>query len=118
MGYIAAGLPIEAIENREKIELQDMFASRHGTFVLKVRGESMIGEQIRDGDYVICERRSDPRNGETVVALLDNGEATLKKYYNDGKKIRLEPANPDFEPILVDQVEIQGVVRGVLRAYA
>ena len=117
VGYIAAGLPIEAIENRETIDLEDFFNTRHDTFVLKVRGDSMIDEQIRDGDYVICERRSEPRRGETVVALLDSGEATLKKYYREKGKIRLQPANPDFEPIVVDPsaVEIQGIVVGILR---
>ncbi len=117
VGYIAAGLPIEAIENRETIDLEDFFNSRHGTFVLRVRGDSMIDEQIRDGDYVVCEKRSDPRRGETVVALLDSCEATLKKFYREKGKIRLQPANPDFEPIVVDPsaVEIQGVVVGILR---
>ncbi len=117
VGYIAAGLPIEAIENRETIDLEDCFNTRHGTFVLNVRGDSMIDEQIRDGDYVVCEKRSEPRRGETVVALLDSGEATLKKFYREKGKIRLQPANPDFEPILVapGEVEIQGVVVGILR---
>ncbi len=117
VGYIAAGLPIEAIENRETIDLEDFFNTRHCTFVLKVRGDSMIDEQIRDGDDVVCEKRSEPRRGETVVALLDSGEATLKKFYREKGKIKLQPANPDFEPIVVDPsaVEIQGVVVGILR---
>jgi len=85
--------------------------------VLKVRGNSMIDEQIRDGDYVIVERRDTARNGETVVALLEDGEATLKKYYKEGNRIRLQPANPAFEPIFVENVQIQGVVIGVLRTY-
>ncbi|MCG3138726.1 MAG: LexA repressor [Phycisphaerae bacterium] len=116
-GYIAAGRPIEAVEQDETIELLDMFQSRHPTFILKVRGDSMIDDQIRDGDYVICEQRRDARSGETVVALLEGGEATLKRYYREGHKVRLQPANSNYEPIILDRVEIQGVVRGVLRSY-
>ena len=69
------------------------------------------------GDLVVVERRNTARNGETVVALLDDGEATLKKFYKEGQRVRLQPANPDFKPIYVDNVQIQGVVVGVLRAY-
>ena len=118
-GYIAAGVPIEAVENRECLDIEDLFNSRYETFVLKVRGDSMIDEQIRDGDYVVCEKRSDPRRGETVVALLESGEATLKKFYRQGSKIKLQPANAAFKPLVVpaDTVQIQGVVLGVLRAY-
>lgn len=115
VGHIAAGAPIEAIENPEEIDLEELFRTRNETFVLKVRGESMIDEHIRDGDLVVVERRETARNGETVVALLDGGEATLKKFYKDGNRVRLQPANPDFPPIYVDNVRIQGVVVGVLR---
>lgn len=114
-GRIAAGYPLEAIENPESLDLKDVFARSRGTFCLKVTGESMIDEQIRDGDYVICERRSEARNGETVVALLEGGEATLKKFYKERGRIRLQPANPDFSPIYVENVEIQGVVIGIIR---
>jgi len=116
-GRIAAGRPIEAISHRETIDLEDMFQSRSGVFVLQVRGDSMIDEQICDGDYVIVERRQTPRNGETVVALLPEGEATLKRFYREGKRIRLQPANPQYQPIYVDDVQVQGVVVGVLRKY-
>jgi len=75
----------------------------------------MIDEQIRDGDYVICRRTNTARNGQTVVALLEDDEATLKKFYKEKNRIRLQPANPNFEPIYVDQVDIQGVVVGVIR---
>jgi repressor LexA len=115
VGKIAAGMPIEAIENREELDLEDLFDTSGETFVLRVSGDSMIDEQIRDGDYVICERRSTPHNGETVVALLRDDEATLKKFYKEGDRIRLQPANPNFEPIYVDDVTIQGVVIGVVR---
>jgi repressor LexA len=116
VGYIAAGAPVEAVQTPESIDLREMFAGRSGTFVLKVRGNSMIDEQIRDGDYVIVEKRQDVRDGETVVALLDDGEATLKKFYREkGGKVRLQPANPEFAPIHVDRVNVQGVVVGVIR---
>ncbi len=119
VGYIAAGVPIEAVESRDTLDVEDFFNSRYDTFVLKVRGDSMIDEHIRDGDYVVCEKRSQPRRGETVVALLESGEATLKKFYKEGGRIKLQPANPAFKPIYVDpgEVQIQGVVLGVLRAY-
>ncbi len=115
VGHIAAGAPIEAIENPETIDLEDLFTTRSGTYVLKVRGQSMIDEQIRDGDLVVIERRETARDGETVVALLDNGEATLKKFYREKGRIRLQPANADYAPIYTDKVHIQGVVIGVLR---
>jgi repressor LexA len=117
VGTIAAGAPIEAIEDREEIDLERLFETRNEAYVLKVRGNSMIEEQIRDGDYVVVERRETARNGETVVALLDDGEATLKKFYKEGNRIRLQPANPAFSPIYVNRVQIQGVVMGVLRTY-
>jgi len=75
----------------------------------------MIEDHICDGDYVVCERRNTARNGETVVALLENGEATLKRFYRDACGVRLQPANPQYEPIHVKEVQIQGVVIGVLR---
>jgi len=115
VGYIAAGAPIEAIEERETVDLDQLFNTSSGAFALKVRGDSMIDEHIRDGDVVIVEPRQTAFNGETVVALLDSGEATLKKFYREGDRIRLQPANPAFEPIYVREVRIQGVVVGVLR---
>ena len=116
-GTIAAGVPIEAIEDNEVIDLEDLFRSRHGTYVLRVRGDSMIDEHIRDGDYVVVERRERARNGETVVALIDDSEATLKKLYREKGQIRLQPANRDYEPIRIDpqRLRIQGVVIGVIR---
>lgn len=77
----------------------------------------MIDEQIRDGDYVIIQQRNTARSGDTVVALLDNGEATLKKFYREQGRIRLQPANESYEPIFVDNCQIQGVVTGVIRTY-
>lgn len=116
-GRIAAGSPIEAVQDNAAIDLEELFASRGETFVLQVRGDSMIDEHIRDGDYVVCERRETARDGETVVALLDEGEATLKKFYREGDRIRLQPANASFPPIYTERVRIQGVVVGVLRRY-
>src|SRR5271165_1382400 len=121
LGAIAAGSPIEAVENREELDLETMFQSRNGVYVLRVRGESMIEDHLCDGDYVVIERRSEARNGEQVVALLDTGEATLKRFYKEGgNKIRLQPANSRMEPRIVDanRCRVQGVVIGVLRSYA
>ncbi|HEX8339368.1 MAG TPA: transcriptional repressor LexA [Tepidisphaeraceae bacterium] len=119
LGNIAAGSPIEAIENREELDLEAMFAAKAGVYVLRVRGESMIEDHLCDGDYVVIERRETARNGEQVVALLDTGEATLKRYYREAGKIRLQPANSSMEPRIVDadRMKIQGVVIGVLRSY-
>ncbi len=115
VGRIAAGSPIEAIQNKETIDLERLFTSPVGTYVLEVQGDSMIEDQIADGDYVVVERRDNPRNGETVVALLDDGEATLKRFYRERGRIRLQPANAAYEPMFVDSVTIQGVVIGVIR---
>lgn len=115
VGRIAAGSPIEAVENRETIDLEEVFARVGETFILQVTGDSMIEDHICDGDFVVCERRQTARNGETVVALLDDGEATLKRFYRERGRVRLQPANEKFEPIFVDTVEIQGVVIGLLR---
>ena len=120
LGNIAAGSPIEAIENREEIDMEQLFQSRNGVYVLRVRGDSMIEDHLCDGDYVVIERRENARNGEQVVALLDTGEATLKRFYREGGgKVRLQPANRSMEPRVVDadRCRIQGVVIGVLRSY-
>ncbi|MGO8703256.1 MAG: transcriptional repressor LexA [Candidatus Brocadiia bacterium] len=117
-GTIAAGAPIEAIEEREVLDLSELIRGRPDPFLLRVRGDSMIDEQIREGDYVICERRSTAVNGETVVAILPGGEATLKKFYLEPNgRIRLQPANPKLSPTYADRIEIRGVVVGVLRKY-
>src|SRR4029434_43687 len=99
LGAIAAGSPIEAIENREELDLEQMFHSKSGVYVLKVRGDSMIDDHLCDGDYVVIERRENARNGEQVVALIDGQEATLKRLYKEsGNRIRLQPANSSMEP--------------------
>src|SRR3954468_21000262 len=120
LGSIAAGSPIEAVENREELDLEQLFHSKSGVYVLRVRGESMIDDHLCDGDYVVIERRENARNGEQVVALLDSGEATLKRFYKEpGNRIRLQPANQTMEPRIVDadRCKVQGVVIGVLRSY-
>ena len=120
LGNIAAGSPIEAVENREELDLEALFAAKAGVYVLRVRGDSMIEDHLCDGDYVVIERRENARNGEQVVALLDSGEATLKRWYKEsGGKIRLQPANHTMTPRVLpaDQVRVQGVVIGVLRSY-
>jgi len=115
VGRIVAGSPIEAIEDRETIDLAELFIYAKNTFVLEVAGDSMIEEQIRPGDYVICQSRNTAINGDIVVALLNDGETTLKKFYREAKRFRLQPANKDYEPIYVDKVNIQGVVIGEVR---
>jgi repressor LexA len=120
LGTIAAGSPIEAIEQREEIDLEKLFSTRRGVYVLKIRGDSMIEDHLCDGDYVIIERRETARNGEQVVALLDTGEATLKRFYREGAgRIRLQPANSTMAPRIIeaDRCRVQGVVIGVLRSY-
>ncbi len=114
-GKIAAGKPIEAIVHPDDLDVLAVMKPGKEYFALEVRGSSMIEDHIRDGDYVIVERTPTARNGETVVALLDGGEATLKRFYREGGRIRLQPANGTMTPILVDRVEIQGVVVGVFR---
>jgi len=117
VGHIAAGQPIEAVEVQDTIDVEEMLASDKEQFVLQVRGDSMIEEQRRDGDYVVIERRNWARNGETVVALVNGEEATLKKFYHEGGRIRLQPANPAMKPIYAEDVQVQGVVIGLLRKY-
>ena len=116
IGVIAAGRPVDAVEDNEMLDLEELFGKQGEMFCLRVSGDSMIEEHIRDGDYVICRQCNQARNGQTVVALLDGGEVTLKKFYREKGRIRLQPANPNFLPIyVVDDVQIQGVVVGVIR---
>ena len=117
VGTIAAGEPIEAIEEKETITVPVEMADDPTAFVLRVKGKSMIEDGILDGDYVICERRFYPQNGEVVVALLNNEYATLKKYYREKDRIRLQPANSTMKPIYSKNPVIQGIVKAVLRKY-
>ncbi|MBN2212445.1 MAG: transcriptional repressor LexA [Sedimentisphaerales bacterium] len=117
-GVIAAGQPLEALETTETLNLRDLFAAgeEQKTYALQVRGDSMIEEHIQDGDYVLVQKRNEIRDGQIVVALLENGEATLKKLHRRGKKYQLMGANPSFKPILVNRLAVQGVVVGVIRS--
>lgn len=118
VGMIAAGSPIEAIEERqEKITVPLELLPNLNCYALQVKGESMIDDGILDGDYVIVERNFYPKNGDVVVALLDNENATLKRYYREKTRIRLQPANKKMRPIYAKNISIQGIVRGVIRRY-
>ena len=117
VGLITAGEPIEAVEEKESISVPANIVKDENSFVLKVKGESMIDEGILDGDYVIVERNFYPTNGDVVVALLDNAYATLKKYYRERSRIRLQPANKKMKPIYAKNPVIQGVVKGIFRTY-
>ncbi|MCX6780981.1 MAG: transcriptional repressor LexA [Candidatus Magasanikbacteria bacterium] len=118
MGLITAGEPIEALETRETMVVPaHMVVDGMNSYVLKVRGDSMIEEGIFDGDFVVVERSNRPHDGDVVVALLDNTYATLKKFYREKTRIRLQPANKRLKPIFVKDCIIQGVVRGVIRTF-
>jgi repressor LexA len=121
LGAVAAGQPIEAIADQETLAVPEDMVGRGGRhYVLRVRGDSMIDEQIRDGDYVIVNSRNTAQNGEMVVALVHGDSATVKKYYRerDGR-VRLQPANVTMAPMMFgsDEVMVQGVVVGVIRRY-
>lgn len=120
LGSVAAGLPIEAIEQQETIAVPHDMLRGGNNYVLRVKGDSMIDEQIRDGDYIIVNSRQVADAGEMVVALVNGESATVKKYYRerDGR-IRLQPANPTMLPMFFreDEVQIQGIVVAVIRKY-
>jgi len=117
LGKIAAGSPIETIEEPEQLNFADLVPDGKDVYALEVQGESMIEDAIADGDIVLIERRPSARDGETVVAVLPDGDATLKRFYREGNQFRLQPANSTMSPIIVDEVEIRGVVIGVVRKY-
>lgn len=118
LGTIAAGAPIDVLEMPEVLAFGELIPPGSDIYVLRVRGNSMIDDSIRDGDMVLIERRTNPAPGETVVAVLPGEVATLKRFHPepDGR-IRLQPANAELEPLIVDEVEIRGVVIGVIRRY-
>ncbi|MBU1032423.1 MAG: transcriptional repressor LexA [Patescibacteria group bacterium] len=117
-GLITAGQPIEAIEERETIAVPvNLAPDSANSYVLRVKGESMIEDGILDGDYVVVERNPSPRDGDVVVALLDNAYATLKRFYRERNRIRLQPANSTMKPIYCHDPLIQGVVRAVIRNF-
>ena len=120
LGVVAAGHPIEAILNPETVNIPTDMLGRGRMFALRVRGDSMIGDHIRDSDLIIVESKQTANDGQTVVALIDGSEATVKRFYKDRGSIRLEPANPRFKPIIVkppERVTVQGVVTAVIRKY-
>jgi repressor LexA len=121
LGTVAAGQPIEAILSHDTISVPADMQGRGRTFALRVRGDSMIEENIQDGDIIIVASQKIADNGQVVVALIDGNYATVKKFYRETDFIRLEPANPQFKPIFIktpERIQIQGVVTGLIRKYA
>lgn len=116
IGIIAAGKPIEAIRTNETIDIpRDMMGTN--VFALKVSGDSMIEDGIHDGDYVIIEKTNQPKNGDIVVALLDNDNVTLKRFFREKRRIRLQPANKTYKPIYTRRALVQGRVKGIIRKF-
>ena len=118
LGVVAAGCPIEPVEMDDTLAVPEELVKNPGTFVLRVRGDSMVDEQIRDGDFILVESRATAQDGDTVVALV-KGDATVKKFFREGPTVRLQPANDRLEPIVTraGDVEIRGVVVAVIRKY-
>ena len=114
-GRVAAGAPIEAVANVEMITLRDMFGTGDDVFLLEVTGDSMIDDGIEDGSYLVCKKTSTAGNGQIVVAIVDNDEATVKRFYQEPGRVRLEPANDSYEPIYSDNCRIEAVVIGLLK---
>ena len=120
LGKIAAGHPIEAIsDNTNYLDIPQSLLGKGEYFLLEVEGDSMINAGIFDGDQVIIEKRNDAKNGEIVVALIDNNEATLKRIYKRGQQLALQPENPDFKTVIYgpDRVQIQGILKQLIRKY-
>lgn len=117
MGWVAAGQPIDVCHNDEVVSVPANMVKRN-CYALRVRGNSMIDDNIQDGDVVVIEKRESANNGETVVAMINYEQVTLKKLYIDADGIRLQPANPDMEPIFLrnEHVQILGIVTGVVRS--
>lgn len=118
LGVIAAGRPIEALEDREDVSLGELVPTGDQIYLLRVRGKSMIEDHIDDGDLVVVERRETAQDGDIVVAILEDEEATLKRFYRERNgMIRLQPANSSMVPVFTNQVQVRGVVRGVIRRF-
>jgi repressor LexA len=120
LGMVAAGQPIEAILSHETVPVPRDMIGRGRLFALRVRGDSMIEENIQDGDIIIVASQQTAENGQVVVALIDGNYATVKRFYRESDFIRLEPANPQFKPIFIkttERLQIQGIVRGLIRKY-
>ena len=114
-GSVAAGVPVEAVENVELLSLSSAFGSGDDIFALEVTGDSMINEDIRQGDYVICRRSRTAENGQLVVALVDDQNATLKRFYKEKGRAKLQPSNDAYQPIYTNNCRIEAVVIGLLR---
>lgn len=118
VGMITAGAPIEAIENREQeIPVPKEIVKNKNAYILKVKGDSMIESLIADGDFVICEKTDYAKDGDTVVAMLEDGTATLKKFFKTKNLIRLQPANKNYKPLYAKNVIVQGKVLGIIRKF-
>ena len=114
-GRVAAGAPVEAVENVEQLSLTGCFGGGDDLFALEVTGQSMIDKDIREGDYVICRRSRVAENGQLVVAIVDERDATLKRFYREADRVRLQPANDDYDPIYSDNCRIEAIVIGLVR---
>lgn len=120
LGTVAAGQPIEAILSQDTVTVPPDLIGRSRTFALRVRGDSMIEENIQEGDIIVVAAQQTAQNGDVVVALIDGNYATVKKFFREPDFIRLEPANPQFKPIFIrtpERIQIQGIVRGLIRKY-
>ena len=118
VGSIAAGRPIDALEDREDVSLTELVPTGDRIYMLRVKGKSMIEDHIDDGDLVVVERRETANDGDIVVAILEDEEATLKRFYRESNgMIRLQPANSEMEPLFTNRVQLRGVVRGVIRKF-
>jgi repressor LexA len=115
LGRVAAGVPIEAVENKEQLSLDSAFGSSDDVFALQVRGDSMIDDGIHDGDYAICRRASAAQDGQLVIAIVDNENATLKRFYKEKNLARLQPANENYQPIYCNNCRVEAVVIGLVR---
>ena len=118
LGSITAGQPIERIETSERVKVPANMV-RKNTYALQVQGHSMIDDNIQDGDIIVVEKQMTAENGQSVVALINNEQVTLKKFYIEADGIRLQPANPDMEPIILknEEVQVLGIVSGVIRSF-
>ena len=118
LGTITAGQPIERIETHDLVKVPANMV-RKNTYALRVQGHSMIDDNIQDGDIIVVEKQTNAENGQSVVALINNEQVTLKKFYIEADGIRLQPANPEMEPIILknEEVQVLGIVSGVIRSF-
>lgn len=115
LGTIAAGKPIEAVENRQEVNLLDFVPANADCYFLQVTGSSLIEDHITEGDFVLVDRNAQPKNGDIVVAIVEEGETTLKRFYKEEGRIRLQPANKEMQPIYPGALQVAGVVKSVFR---